>query len=82
MVARAVHQLLYTVEEAVTLQNQLSKLFSHGGFSLRKWNSNSKAALQTIPKELKDTQVRCTVPESLDYTKTLGVELNTDLDHF
>ena len=91
MAARVVHQSFYvddvltgadTVKEAVTLQTQLRELFSRGGFSLHKWNSNNKEVLQSIPEELKDKQVQCTMPESLEYTKTLGVEWNTDLDHF
>ena len=91
MAARVVHQSFYvddvltgadTVEEAVTLQTQLHELFSCGGFSLHKWNSNNKEVLQSIPEELKDKQVQRTMPESLEYTKALGVEWNTDLDHF
>ena len=91
MAATVVHQSLYvddvltgadTVKEAVSLQRQLHDLFSSGGFTLRKWNSNSPDVLQHIPEELKDKQVQCKLPEAMEYTKTLGIEWNTVLDHF
>ena len=71
-----------SVEEAVTLQQQLQELFDRGGFTLRKWNSSNPAVLRHLPDELKDTQVRCALPDTSEYTKTLGIEWNTILDHF
>ena len=71
-----------SVEEAVKLQQQLQELFDHGGFTLRKWNSSNPAVLRHIPDELKDTQVQCTLPDTSKYTKALGIEWNTVLDHF
>ena len=49
---------------------------------LRKWNSNDPAVLQHIPPEFKDSQTMHTITEVEMYTKTLGIEWNTNLDHF
>ena len=38
--------------------------------------------LKLIPEELRDPRAQCTLPSDSDYTKTLGVEWNTVLDHF
>ena len=40
---------------ALLLQQQLTKLFSLGGFVLRKWNSNDLSVLKEIPEELRDS---------------------------
>ena len=71
-----------STKEAIEIQKQLQDLFSQGGFLLRKWNSSDPAALQHIPPELKDSQTMHTVTEVEAYTKTLGIEWNTNLDHF
>ena len=69
-----------TVEEAIELQ--LQSLFSKGDFLLRKWNSNNTLVLESIPPELQDPRVIPTINDTLDYTKTLGIEWNPQLDHF
>ena len=58
--------LLGTVnkELAITLRQQLSDLFSRGGFLLRKWNSNDPLVLQSIPEELRDSSIIQTISES------------------
>ena len=71
-----------SVDEAIALQQQFQELFKHAGFTLRKWNSSNPSVLQHIPDELKDTQVQCSLPDYCEYTKTLGVEWNTVVDHF
>ena len=72
-----------SIEEAIKLQRQLQDLFSHGGFLLRKWNSNDQVVLQHISPELRDSQSMYTIPESyIEYVKTLGIEWNANLDHF
>ena len=64
-----------SIEEAIELQRQLQDLFSHGGFLLRKWNSNDQVILQHISSELRDSQSMYTIPESyIEYVKTLGIE--------
>ena len=49
---------------------------------LRKWNSNEQCVLQQIPPELQDSQPVHQIPDSCEYTKTLGVEWNTKHDYF
>ena len=72
-----------STEEAIELQKQLQDQFFHGGFLLRKWNSNDQMVLQHIPPEVRDPQSMYTIPDSyMEYVKTLGVEWNTNLDHF
>lgn len=71
-----------SVKEAVTLQCQLQKLFGCAGFLLRKWNCNNPAVLEHVLAELRDSQSLCTIPNSGEYVKTLGIEWNTALDHF
>ena len=89
--AKAVNESFYvddglvgadSIEGAISLQHQLQELFDHGGFTLRKWNCSSPAVLELIPEELKGTQSLCTLPDDGGYTKTLGVEWNTVMDHF
>lgn len=41
---------------AMMLQQQLTNLFSHGGFILRKWNSNDLCVLRSIPENLRDSR--------------------------
>ena len=67
---------------AITLQRQLSDLFSRGGFTLRKWNSNDPSVLEQIPQELWDTNRTQTISEVNEYTKTLGIEWNISTDEF
>ncbi|XP_054281217.1 uncharacterized protein LOC128998886 [Macrosteles quadrilineatus] len=40
-----------TVKDALQLQGQLISLLSRGGFEFRKWSSNAKELLQTLPQE-------------------------------
>ena len=71
-----------SVEEALDLQNQLVTLFSKGGFLLRKWNSSDPKVMYHIEPELRDVQPTHSIPVPDDYTKTLGIEWNANLDHF
>jgi hypothetical protein len=45
-----------TTEEAITLQHDLSSLLQTAGLTLRKWASNNFTFLDTIHKELQETQ--------------------------
>jgi hypothetical protein len=45
-----------TSEEAIKMQQELSSLLQTAGFPLRKWASNHSTFLDTIPKELQETQ--------------------------
>ena len=71
-----------TVDEAVKLHNQLHSLFNEGRFLLRKWNSSDPTVLRYIKPELRDLQPIHPMPDSQEYTKTLGIEWNVALDHF
>ena len=70
------------VESVITLFHQLQNLFQCGGFLLRKWNSSDAAVLQTIDPSVRDTFEVLIISGSEEYTKTLGLEWNTSLDHF
>ena len=71
-----------SIEEAIQLHDQLQQLFSRVAFLLRKWNSSETAVLQHIPLELLDSQSLHTLPDPDEYTKTLGIQWNSSLDHF
>ena len=67
---------------ALSLQRQLTDLFSRGGFVLRKWNCSDPSVLEEIPKELRDTICIQTISEVGEYTKILGIEWNVSTDEF
>ena len=71
-----------SIDTTIQLQQQLQKLFERGGFLLRKWNSSEPEVLEHIDPSLLDQQSLLTLPQSGEYTKTLGVEWNPSLDHF
>ena len=71
-----------TIEDAIELQRQVQELFLKGNFLLRKWNTSNPSVLQHLPTELKTTQSSHVLPDIDDYTKTLGVEWNSIMDHF
>ena len=71
-----------SLPEAIQLRRELQDLSQRGGFLLRKWNSSDPAVLQDIPAELKDVNALHSMPSPDTYTKTLGIEWNTRLDHF
>lgn len=73
-----------TVPAAIELQSQLSNLFTEGGFLFRKWNASEPAVLDNLPFDLKDLgtaqKFQETTPDQ--YTKTLGIEWNSQSDQF
>ena len=71
-----------SVSEAIKLQTELHSLFSKGKFLLRKWNSSETEVLEHIPPDLKDTSASQSLPAPDGYTKTLGIEWNSAMDHF
>ena len=71
-----------TMEKAIELQRKLHDLFARGGFLLRKWNSSEPTVLQHITSELRETQSTHLIPSPDEYTKTLGIEWNANMDHF
>ena len=71
-----------SIEEAVERQTQLQGLFSQAGFLLHKWNSSESSLLQHIPPDLLDSNSTYIASDSEGFTKTLGLEWNTSMDHF
>ena len=69
-------------QEAIEFQKQLQSLFSRGGFLLCKWNSSESNVLKHLPPDLKESQSNQMLPQSGEYSRTLGVEWNTNMDHF
>jgi hypothetical protein len=71
-------------QEAIELQKQLQSLFSRGGFLLRKWNSSESNVLKRLPMytDLNDCQSNQMLPQSGEYSRTLGVQWNANMDHF
>ena len=71
-----------SIEEAIELHNQLQKLFEKGGFLLHKWCSSDQVVLEHIPPDLRDGPLSHSILESAKYTKTLGIQWNSTMDHF
>ena len=69
-------------EKAIKLQQQLHNLFTHGGFLLRKWNSNDSLVLQGIPEDLRDSHEIHPISEANEYTRMLDLEWNVTMDQF
>ena len=63
-------------KSALLLQQQLTTLFSCGGFVLRKWNSSDPSVLEKIPESLRNTHEVQTFSETDEYSRTLGIEWN------
>ena len=55
------------------LRSQLNGLLLKGGFLLRKWRNSSPALLESIPEELKETEVNTELQRPSDNLKTLGI---------
>ena len=71
-----------SIERAISLQRQLQELLLMVASLCESGKCSNPAVLELIPEELKDTQSLCTLPDEGGYTKTLGVEWNTVMDHF
>ena len=68
------------LDKAIILRSQLNVLLERGGFLLRKWRSNSKDLLATIPEELKEKEPVTELKFPGDYLKAVGVHWDTDQD--
>ena len=71
-----------STSEARKLQAQLHKLFSGGGFVLRKWKSNDPTALVDVLSHLLDHQPTQEIVCVDNFTKVLGVEWDSVSDTF
>ena len=63
-----------TIDDAVSLQQQLQSAFERGGFLLRKWNSSDPVVLDQIPVELRDVRPAHGISDANNSTKALGLE--------
>jgi hypothetical protein len=61
-----------TIEDAINVQKELSSLLQTAGLTLRKWASNHSTFLDTIPKELQETQPTSPL-DNEDGVTTLGL---------
>ena len=70
--------------EAVQLVAQLCDLLEGGGFNLRKWVSNSRQVLSTIPEHKRDAECRSISLDGgcLPVGRALGVLWNAEADKF
>lgn len=71
-----------TKQEAISLHHQLQDLFNRGGFKLHKWDSNSPEVLNPISPEIRRTKNTSALGSSDSFVKTLGMEYNSNQDHF
>ena len=71
-----------SIEEAIEVLNQLQDVFNKAGFLLHKWNLSEPIVLEHIKPELQDSKSILTMPDSSEYTKTLGIDWNAGMDHF
>ena len=68
-------------EQGIELYNQLSQLLGKTGMHARKWLSNSRVVLQSIPEEDRASEVHID-ERNLPLVKTLGVLWQADNDIF
>ena len=71
-----------TVDDAVSLQQQLQSAFERGGFLLQKWNSSDPVVLDQIPAELRDARLAHGISDANNSTKALGLEWDVMSDCF
>ena len=68
-----------TVEDAIKVQQEISTLLQTAGLTLRNWACNYSAFLNTIPKELQETQQTLSL-DNEDGVTTLGLLWNPKHD--
>ena len=79
--AKAVKESFY-VDDGLPSVETLQQLFHNGAFTLHKWDSNSRDVLNAIPEEIRSTTSTVSLPESDNFTKTLGIDYNSRQDQF
>ncbi|XP_062556585.1 uncharacterized protein LOC134221410 [Armigeres subalbatus] len=70
------------IEEGKLLIGQIIVLLQSAGFSLRKWNSNSKELLSAVPEGLRDERTILDLDSSSAAVKTLGLTWEPGTDCF
>lgn len=71
-----------TVDTAITLADQLTKLLQNGGFRLTKWVSNSKKVIESIPQSERAKSVKMLDFDHLPSERALGIQWNIQTDRF
>ena len=71
-----------SVQDAIRLREALQKLFSLGGFTLRKWKASSADVARSIPVQFRDEEPSQLIQYSEAFKRVLGVEWNADTDTF
>ena len=71
-----------TPTEAITLRTELTDILSQGGFNIRKWRSNSKKVISTIPPESLEILPHQSLIDSHSaaYPKALGLIWDSQKD--
>lgn len=69
-----------TETEAIRLRKQLQNLLARGGFTIRKWCSNSASVLADVPEEDRERLVK--IDDSDNTVKTLGMLWDPHNDQF
>ena len=69
-----------SVTEAKQVMEELTLATSKGGFKLRKWLSNNREVLATVPQEDLASSVQLLTNKELPTERALGVEWDAELD--
>ena len=70
-----------TVSEAGELPTRLRAVLSQGGMNLCKWRCSQPSALNSLPDHLKEKlPVKSLDNHTISYSKTLGIDWNTERD--
>ncbi|XP_058456828.1 uncharacterized protein LOC131434190 [Malaya genurostris] len=70
------------IEDGKKLIPQLVQLLQSAGFSLRKWNSNSRELILNVPEQLRDDRSILELDSSSTPIKTLGLVWEPSTDSF
>ncbi|XP_065077335.1 uncharacterized protein LOC135700685 [Ochlerotatus camptorhynchus] len=70
------------IEEGKVLIKEMIELLQSAGFSLRKWNSNSKELPSEVPEDLRDERSILELDSSSSSVKTLGLTWEPSTDSF
>ena len=77
---------LPTVEEAVTMRKCVQEMLERGGFHLRKWLSNERAVIESVPEDDRAPNSTASIADhsqcDLPSVKTLGVAWSAEKDTF
>ncbi|XP_062704313.1 uncharacterized protein LOC134286676 [Aedes albopictus] len=70
------------IDEGKQFVEEMVDLMQSGGFTLRKWNSNSEEILRHVPEHLRDDRTILTLDSSDSTVKTLGLQWEPRTDAY